>query len=76
MEEDIMPCTFTTFRLREQQAEKQREQDRQAEEARKKREIEEKKKALFAAMAAIGFVVETETQLEDGKEFIVAVERK
>ncbi len=71
-----MPCTFTTFRLQEKRAAEQRERDKQAEEARKKREIEKKKESLIAALAAIGFAVETRTQLEDGKEFIVAVERK
>jgi len=78
-----MPCTFTRIRMKERAAEvareneRQKEEDRQRQEAeRKKQAIENKRKALIAALAEIGFNVETKQKVEGDNELIIAVERQ
>lgn len=61
-----MPCTYSVVNLREKEREQERKREREEE---KKRQIAKKKKALLAALLAMGFEVEAKSA-DDNKTLI------
>lgn len=78
-----MPCTFTSIELRERERERDRERERaraaadaKKREEERKRKVQAKKRALFVALAALGFTISSSEKIDGNNIHIVATREK